>query len=148
MIELLIEHEETIAKLYDAYANRFPSHATFWSTLAFEEKDHAKMLRKLMEERQNNNAVYDSTKYDSESIKTSLEYIAEQLNRVENEDLNLINALSVALNIEKAVIDGKVFEAFKGFTKETRSIIRDLAQSVKDHYQVIEKTWSENRKYV
>jgi len=147
MIEQLIEHEEAIGRLYTAYAEKFPACKSFWSTLAFEEKDHAKLLRKLLEQRKSGKALYDSTKYDSDSIKASLDYIFQQTNRVEIEKITLIAAVSVALGIEKSIIDGKVFESFKGLTKETRSIIRELNKSVTDHYQAIEKFWSENRKH-
>lgn len=147
MIQQLAEHEEAISELYDAYCRRFEKYKTFWATLSFEEADHAKKLRVLIEEKKAGNVAYDSTKYDLKIIKTSIDYIAQQIKRLETEEVTLTNALSVALNIEKAIIDGKVFEAFKGYTQKTRQIIRDLTKSVTDHYQVIEQEWSSHRKY-
>lgn len=41
-IKLLVKHEETIGRLYEACAARFPELKTFWPTLAYEEADHAK----------------------------------------------------------------------------------------------------------
>ena len=35
------------------------------------------------------------------------------------------------------MIDGKVFEAFKDYTKKTRKLIRKLAKSVTDYYQIL-----------
>lgn len=146
-IEFLVEHEETIGKLYEAYADKFQELKTFWSTLAFEEKDHAKKIRELIDERMLGHVTFDSTKYDAKSIETSMNYIAQQLNRLDTEEVSLVRAFSIALDIEKAIIDGKVFEAFKGHTQKTHELIRDLAKSVTDHYQVIEQTWSEHRKH-
>jgi rubrerythrin len=146
-IELLVKHEEAIGKLYEACATKFPEFKTFWSTLAYEETDHAKKIRELIEERKLGHVTFDSTKYDVKSIETSLNYVAQQLKKVETGEISLITAFSIALDIEKAIIDGKVFEAFKGQTQKTRELIRDLAKSVTDHYQVIEQTWSENRRY-
>ena len=47
IMEILINHEEAISKLYEAYAQKFPDHKEFWSTLSWEEKDHAEQIRKL-----------------------------------------------------------------------------------------------------
>lgn len=146
-IELLVEHEEAIGRLYEAYAANFPAFKTFWSTLSFEEKDHAKKIRALIEERKLGHVTFDSTKYDPESIKTSIAYVDQQLSGLKTEEVPLIKAFSVALDIEKSIIDGKVFEAFKGHTQKTRELIRELTKAVTDHYQVIEQTWSENRRY-
>ena len=146
-IELLVEHEEAIGRLYKAYGERFPEFKTFWSTLSFEEEDHAKKIRELIAERKLGNVTFDSTTYDAKSVATSMNYVVGQLNRLDTEDVSLVRAFSIALDIEKAIIDGKVFEAFKGHTQKTREIIRDLAKSVTDHYQVIEQTWSEHRRH-
>src|SRR4030042_7206429 len=146
-IEMLVEHEETISKLYDAYAKKFPEFKTFWATLSFEESDHAKKIRELIEERKEGHVAFVSEKYDSKAIEASIDYLTQQISRLQTEDVSLINALSVALNIEKAIIDGKVFEAFKGHTQKARELIRELAKSVMDHYQVIEQKWSEHRQF-
>ena len=142
---MLAEHEEAVGRLYAKYAENFNEHKAFWATLAFEESDHAKKIRKLIEERKLNHAVFNPDKYDSQTIEKSFIYIKEQTDRMRNENISLENALSVALNIEKAIIDGKVFEAFKGQTRETREIIRELATSVTDHYQTIEQVWLEQK---
>lgn len=146
-IEMLVEHEETIGKLYAKYGERFSEFKAFWGTLAFEESDHAKKIRELIDERKKGHVVFDSEKYDSKAIEASLDYVKQQIAKLQSENVSLINALSVALNIEKAIIDGKVFEAFKGHTQKARELIRELAKSVTDHYQAIEQTWSEHRHY-
>ncbi len=146
-IEMLAEHEETIGRLYAGYAEIFPEHKAFWVTLAFEESDHAKKIRELIEDRKKGHVMYDAEKYDSKAIKASSDYLRQQIDKCRNEYVSLVNALSVALNIEKAIIDGKVFEAFKGRTQRTRELIRELAKSVTDHYQAIQQKWSEHRQY-
>lgn len=144
-IELLVQHEETIAQLYEAYGAIFPEFKTFWATLSYEEKDHAKKIRELIEERRHGRVTFDSTKYDPKAINTSIKYVSREITKAETSRIKLVTAFSIAMDIEKAIIDGKVFEAFKGHTKETRALIRELTKSVTDHYQTIERTWAENR---
>lgn len=146
-IEMLVEHEETIGRLYETYAVRFPESRTLWSQLASEEKDHAKMIRDLIEERKLGHVYFDSVRFNPEAIETSVKYVVQETVRAKTGDIELTNAFAIALNIEKSIIDNKVFDTFKGYTKKTRELIEYLARSVITHYQLIERTWSEHRRY-
>lgn len=146
-LTLLIEHEEAISRLYNAYAEKLTEHKEFWATLAWEELDHAERIRKLSQYIEQGHARFNADKFNPIVIRTSMEYIAKELRSAENEDISMKKALAVALNIEKAIIDGQVFEAFKGFTAEAREFIRACVKNFEEHYQAIQEMWSTHRTF-
>lgn len=146
-IEMLVRHEEAISKLYNAYAQKFPDHEEFWATVSWEELDHAEKIRQLSQIIKQGHARFDFDTFKPNVIKISLDYIAKELVRARREDISLKNALSVALNIEKAIVDGKVFESFKGFTSKAKSFIRECATNFAEHYRAIQDMWSTHRTF-
>ncbi len=146
-MEILSKHEEAISQLYAAYAQKFPDHKEFWSTVSWEEKEHAEQIRKLSQMIKEGHARFDFETYKPNIIKISMDYIAKELVRAEKEDISLTTALSVALDIEKAIVDGEVFESFNGYTAEAKSFIRECAKGFAEHYRVVEDMWSTHRKF-
>jgi hypothetical protein len=86
VIELLATHEETISQLYACYAERFPDHKEFWSTLSEEELEHAKLVRQLSELY----VQYDETKLRIPLIKISMDHIKYQLAKVQKEEVSYL----------------------------------------------------------
>jgi hypothetical protein len=146
-MEILIKHEEAISKLYAAYAQKFPKYKEFWSAVSLDEKDHAEQIRQLSQMIEEGHARFDFDTYKPNIIKISMDYIAKELVRAEKEDISLTTALSVALDIEKAIVDGEVFESFKGYTTEAKKFIRECVEGFAEHYRAIEDMWSSHRKF-
>ena len=144
-LTLLVEHEEAISKLYNAYAQKFPEYKNFWATVSWEELDHAEKIRQLSQTIKKGHARFDLEKFKASVIKLSMDYIAKELVRAKKEDISLKNALSIALNIEEAIIDGEVFESFKGFTAAAKSFVRECVISFAEHYRTIKDMWSTHR---
>lgn len=148
LIEKLAEHEETISKLYSLYSQRFTQQVELWGTLAWEELEHAKKIRELGEAIGKNQCSFNASAFNPKALEASLNYIRQQIEAVRTgKELTLINALSIALSIEKSIIDGKVFEAFTGFSDNTRTLIRELRKALDDHYRSIEETWNLQRHF-
>ena len=144
-IDLLVEHERKVGALYRMYAETFRNNTAFWADLAEEENRHAELLIELGEEIKKKHAHLDQDKFKPVIIRRSIDYVTAQAERVRSEPLKLKQALSIGLDIEKNIIDGQVFDIFKGYTARTRAIIRELAEAVLDHYRMIEKVWQEHR---
>ncbi len=145
LLSLFVEHEMAVSELYEAYAEKFLSMKEFWATLSWEEQDHAKKIREFSEMVKKEFARFNSIKFNAVVIRSSLEYIAKELVKAKKGDIALVNALTVALSIEKAPIDGEIFESFTGFTAEAKKLVRELVASFDDHYQTIQTAWSEHR---
>jgi pyrroloquinoline quinone (PQQ) biosynthesis protein C len=105
IIELLAIHEEKISQLYKTYADKFPDYKDFWNSLSEEEKDHAKLIRELKAKIQERTVTYDRERLRISIIQRSMDYLEDQLNRAQKKEMTLINALSIALDLEKSIID-------------------------------------------
>jgi hypothetical protein len=143
VIELLAIHERKVSQLYKAYAKEFPDYQDFWSTLAAEEIEHAKLVCKLKEL----SVVYDRDRLKIAAIQKSIDHLKYQIAKIQEGGVTLINALSVALDLEKSIMDGKIFEMLKGYSTEAKHVLRELTDAVIKHVEKIEKVWSEHRRY-
>lgn len=143
---MLTEYEEAVSRLYSTYANKFPSHEEFWSNLALERIDHARWIYQLGVKINEGSAAFNSERFTIKAIQMSIDYLKDQLTNVQKKEVLLINALSIALNIERSM-EGKFSKAFKGYSKDAKRIVDDLSKSVENHYNKIEKVWAAHRKF-
>jgi rubrerythrin len=142
---LLAIHEETISLLYYAYSEKFPEHKAFWSALAADEAEHAGLVRQLSSEKRS--VDYDAKKLNTAAIEISIDYLNDQIANIQKHEILFINALSIAVNFERSIMDGKIYEAFKGRSISTKNILQKLTDGIKKHVDKIEKIWTNNRKF-
>ena len=147
IIGALAKHEEIISRLYGAYGEKFPDQRDFWIETSKEETEHARLIRELGVNIKNGTVNYIQDKIKILVIQRSIEYINEQLEKARTKEISLINALSIALTIEKSIIDNKFFEAFRGRSVQAKNILKKLQEDVQKHADKIEKMWNENRRY-
>jgi hypothetical protein len=144
-VEMLATHEEAIGGLYRAYAKLFPDQESFWSGLAREETEHAKWIRDLASKAEAVPAHLDDKRFRTEAINTSLDYIRNLTAQVPNQKMELTDALSTALDIEKALIERKYFEILGGDSEEVKRTLEALTRSTKAHIERVQKAWAEQK---
>ena len=145
VIEMLARNEEAVSKLYKAYAEKFPAHKGFWSRLAEEEIGHAGWIRKLHSKVKEGSVYFNEGRFKIEAIQTSLDYLNDWLVKARKEEISLINALSLAWDIENALMERKYFEIFEGDSVELKHVLTDLADSTKNHRDRVKRALDENR---
>ncbi|HEX7320732.1 MAG TPA: hypothetical protein VF399_10315 [bacterium] len=145
-IWILLEiHEERLSILYNAYAKKFPEYEAFWSGLAADEVEHAGLVHQLSAEKK---AVdYNADRLNASAVEISIGYLNDQIANIKKYDISLINALSIAMNFERSIMDGKIYEAFKGRSTSAKNILQKLTSSLKKHVDLTEKAWTENRRF-
>ncbi len=57
----------------------------------------------------------------------------------------LINALSIALYIEEALIERKFFEVIEGDSVGLKHVLLDVAAATRSHIDRVRKVWSKHR---
>lgn len=143
--EMLANHEEAIGGLYKAYAKLFPDHESFWSGLAREETEHATWIRDLASKTEAGPASLEQNRFRPEAIQTSLDYIRNLTAEAPGQKIELMDALSTALDIEKALIERKYFEILQGDSEEVRRTFEALTRSTKAHIERVQKAWVEQK---
>lgn len=136
-LQLLAKHEETIGLLYEAYAKRFPEHAQFWTSIANDEKSHAAWIWKLCQKAEDGSIRFDGNRFNSKAIETSLKYIRSWIQEAETQSMDLIKAISIALDIENGLLEKKYYEVFEADLPEVKQVFIALSKASEGHKQRI-----------
>ena len=137
----LKDHELALADLYQVYAETFPECKDLWSELSREEIQHANWLDTLQTEIEKSDEDFIVERFPIAAIEHSIGYVKQLGARAHQSDFTLINALSTALQLEKALIENKYFEVLEGDSAKTRHALDRLAQSTHIHYEKLHKAW-------
>ena len=143
IIEGIRQHELSLAKMYQQFAKSHPDHNQFWSQLAREEAMHAKWIGSLGRYYQKGQLDVSGLKLNHQALKTSISHIVKQTESSRNGDLSLLKAVSIALDIEKSMIDNKFFEIFDLGDAKFDRIRTGLIKETAKHRQHLENLFSE-----
>ena len=144
-LQMLIDHENTISELYTAYADRFADHRQYWLNLAHEETEHADELRKLLAMADKGNRVLNTAGFKPAAVNTSVSYLRDQIRQARGGFVTLRDALSTALDLEKAMIERKFFEILDTPAPEAQSVLITLTDGTQKHIETIEAEWQKLR---
>jgi rubrerythrin len=136
-LEMLAQHEEKIRDLYLAYADKFPGMAEFWKEMAKEENWHAQVIREAVQKEAAVNKSLPTPRFKPELLKTSMFYMEKEILRAKEDTMAEINALAVALDIEKSMLERRFFEAFDSSTTELKQAMKMLLDATKVHFERI-----------
>ena len=137
LLKMLSEHEQAIAQLYQTYSGCFENYADFWANLAQEERKHADCLDKLSRIVQEDPAVVIVERFSIDAIRFSINYVNELIERANQPDFKLINAMSLAAKLEEALLEKNFFEVLEGGGQEIRQTLEFLRHETDRHSQVL-----------
>ncbi len=136
IIELLAGSEETIGRLYAAYAQKFPVMAEFWQGLADDEHSHALWIRSLKEKLKGRELFIKPERFKPAAILSFVKHTEKEITDAGKPGYQLINALSMAFFIEESLIEKKYFEAFAADSAELTDLLHRLEAATRKHAQL------------
>jgi hypothetical protein len=142
IIQTLAKHEEAISRLYEEYAQKFPQEHLLWSALAGDEIEHSMWVKILLGKIEEGLVHFNEGRFKIGVIRGSLNYIREEIARARDQEMPLPKALSIALNIEKSMIEKGYFQVFEGDSADLREALNNLAAATEEHCKEIEKVWA------
>ena len=145
ILQLLAENEEAIARLYRAYAEKFPRYQDFWSDLAQEEIQHSHWIQKLSSMIDYSVEIKED-KFDMKVFQISSDYLDEKLDQAKNEKISFKDALSIALDIETGMLERGYFKVFEGDSQELKKIFHALATATEKHTNKIREVLGKKRR--
>jgi len=143
VVEMMATYEEAIGQLYDRYGEKFHKFRDFWLQLSAEEAEHAKCLRLLNQKVQEGIVHIKPNRFNESAIKTSLSYVKRLSLEVEDASTNLLKAISLAVYIEKTLLENKGFEVFEKDCPEMKQTLLLLAEATKEHLDRVEEALGE-----
>lgn len=144
ILNLLAENEEAVARLYRAYAKKFPRYEAFWTTLAKEEIKHSLWIQKLSA-RTHPPIHINENRFDEAVFRISLDYLEDKLIQANNDDLSHKEALTNALDIETGMFERGYFNVFEGDDPALIKVLKGLAAETEKHTDSIRNAMAKKR---
>ncbi len=132
-IHLLQKYELSVATLYETFAAIQPSSKDVWKKFAEDERLHAKWIQTLHAYLQDEKISFAQTRITSQSIKTSIAYIDDQIKKAIDSKIDLKQALIIAIDIEKSVLESGFLKVFKFSGPEAKKIQSRLLEATLTH---------------
>ena len=140
LVELFVRQEFIIGKLYKLFSFRYPEHKDFWTEMAKEEHLHASWIKRLTERDPTNKFKFSQGELRSNDLASSIKSMEGLIAGVKNNrEFTITQAVSMALHLEKALWEKKVFQCFEGDSDEVRKILDSLNVEQEIHIKKIEK---------
>ncbi|MBN1412051.1 MAG: hypothetical protein JW969_14500 [Spirochaetales bacterium] len=149
LLDEAIRLEMSVSDLYFLYSEIFAEDKKFWWQLCIEEKNHASLLRSVMETRDtlfSTNIFPEQMIYDNlDAMKTAIKEIKEKIKQFGNTPPSRDGAFQYALKLEQSA--GELHYQ-KFMTKKSDSRIVAIFQKLNDgdidHAQRIHAQWKKN----
>lgn len=145
IIALMLKQESLLARLYHAYAQKFPEYKELWNKLAREEKKHASWIEQLRVASENKVVLFREGHVKPSHLESFVQEIAEKLKQVETDGLKARQALLCTIELERSLIEHHVFSHFVGITEKARKVMEFLAQETREHQELAEKLYSKTQ---
>lgn len=139
-IDMLIRHETVIGQLYELFAEVFPEHQAFWGGMREEEQKHSDWLQGLSSKESLKKWFREDGQFRQLAIGGSTEYIERQIERVKKTPIDLLEALSIANDIEEALIEKQFIRLNISGPEEIKNVMKGLVADTQRHRkQIAEK---------
>lgn len=127
LIELFVEQENLIRTLYKLFAKRYPEYEDFWTEMSIEEYQHAALIQRITESDSKNEVKFSQGALRSSSLVSSIKYIEDIISEFKGDkDFTVDKAANIALILENALWERKVFQYFDGDSDEVKKIMNSL----------------------
>ncbi len=137
VLEMLIRHELAIKHLYEVFAAMFKNRQEFWQSLAGDEQRHANRLGALRSESTLDKWLLHNSRFKPNAIKSSIGYVERQVVRAQEGKFSLLQALSIARDLESALLEKQFSNLSNSTSERIRSIFMDLAAETERHRKAV-----------
>ena len=138
LIETLAGHEKQLHRFYHKCSECFSDTKELWARLAEEEKLHSEWIEKLASLYDRGSIEVADPKLKTEAVNTSIRYIDMQLSRLESGQLTERKALSIALDLERAMIEEDYFRMFTSEEARFSTVMNKLKNATETHKKRLE----------
>jgi hypothetical protein len=139
IIDLLIENEKDIAKLYRIYSKIFLEFEGFWQNIVQEEDRHVQMLTDIKKALKKDEEAFYDNNYSLDIINYIARFMEKELQKAKDKKINPRGSFECALRIEQSIIESRCFDIFVPTKREFLGILKKINQEAKNHARLINK---------
>jgi len=136
-IVLMAEYFDRLGFLYTIYFEKFKDHRDFWKEMISQCIKNSEWIKASLLKIEEGGYYYDSKRFNIESIKSSLGYLNNVIEKQSNSEIKLRESLSTALGFETGIISLKFCEIIKTDIPAFENCVKELNRENK---RTLEKT--------
>jgi len=136
-IELLIENEKLVSRLYAIYADKFIELRDFWVKKVVQENTHAELLEGIWSISQEIPSFFEEGRFSKEAIEMEASLVKDSIQKSKN--CSLIEALAAAGEIENGLIERSFFKVMPGDSNFVQDAFAKIEQDTKKHREEIQE---------
>jgi rubrerythrin len=140
-----IENEILLHRLYAHYAGLFPDDKEFWQDISADEAEHAGWVSSLSNRIDNGEVRLTAGRFEPEALTSFADYIQEQIDRIDTENILQIQALSISMDLENSMLEKGLFKSYETDSTELREVMNRLEKSTETHYSEVKNRWMAER---
>lgn len=127
--------ELAMARFYALCASAFPQDTELWDGLRRDEEEHARLVDELRQLAKEKKADYTLDKFNAALLNTYLAGIEDEIRRFKNGKIGRRQALSIAQDYERTLIERQFYNVVKGPQPEYGQISQRIDQETHTHFQ-------------
>jgi hypothetical protein len=147
LIEALKQYELTVAELYATFADVYPDTAAEWRRMVSEEQIHAKWVDALYAHVLKKNLSLAKTAVTLRSVSTAIDYVQKIAEKVRRSPPPLLQAVSLALDIEKSILESAFVKVFDFSSVQARLTQDRLLRETRLHLEQMTAWQAELKKH-
>lgn len=101
----IYSHELKLKELYQTFARKFTTQATFWSQMAQEEQEHAEQVTRVRRQIEAGERTFNPSALTIQAVEASMARIDTVITRCGQGQLDLVQALGHALDLEQGMLE-------------------------------------------
>ncbi|MGB7296231.1 MAG: hypothetical protein WBC70_11635 [Candidatus Aminicenantales bacterium] len=138
ILDFLREIELIVADLYRRFSRSFVEDRVIWEDLSQDEESHACMVTELKNTLLKNGSPFEIGRINLAVLNTYRQGIERQIERLQNGELGRRNALFIARDFERTLIEHRFYESIKSNNPEYRTIQARIQKETELHLQKLE----------
>lgn len=138
ILNILREIELFVAELYRRFSVSFPLDRMFWEDLSRDEEKHAVMVGELKNALLRNGSSLEVGKINVVALSTYRQGISSQLERLNRGELARRNALFIARDFEKTLVEHRFYDSIQSENKDYQAIQSRIQKETEIHLEKLE----------
>ncbi len=130
--------ELAVAELYRLFARAFPPDRVFWEDLGRDEESHAALVAELKDTLLKNGWAFEVGKVNPLALNTYRHGIEGQIRRLHRGELSRRNALFIARDFEKTLVEHGFYSLVRSENRNYQAIQARIQKETEVHLQKLE----------
>lgn len=145
-MDSMAQYELLLSEFYEKCAEVWTKDKEFWLQIARQEIQHAENIRMMQGIITKKPSHFELGRpFNPIAVKTVITYLKDVINRLNAGQYSYKKLLTIAMDIEKSVLESQYSEIVKTQDVEYQNLMANILKETHDHHQLIQQKLHEVR---